>query len=435
MFKTLKNAFKVKEIRVKIFITLALLLVYRLGCWLPIPGINVNVFTEQVKNGGDFLTLLSSLSGGALSNGAFLALGVGPYISASIVVQLLGFVIPALERLTKHGGEDGRKKINQITKIAGLILALAQSIAIVISFGNNGALNASFFGANTPTWVAGAFVVAMLVAGAMFTFWLGEKITELGVGNGLSLLIFVGILSTAGTTLSRVIAEIIVQGKVSQIWPLLIFLATLIIIFALIVFIDLSERKIPVQYAKQIKGRKMYGGQSTFIPVKLLGTGVMPIIFATSFITFPQLIASFWPTSSFYLWYSKWLGAGTLVYSIVVGLFILFFAYFWNQMMFNPEDISRQIQQNGGFVTGYRAGKQTADYLKKVSTRVTLFGALFLAFLTIVPSIVFNFASTDLTNTFTATGLIIVVSCALEIEKQLDQQMLMRNYRGFLNKK
>ncbi len=433
MFKTLKNAFKVKELRIKIFITLALLLVYRLGCWLPIPGINVENFSSQVS--GDFLSLLSSLSGGALSNGAFLALGVGPYISASIVVQLLGFVIPALERLTKHGGEDGRKKINQITKIAGLVLALAQSIAIVVSFGNNGALNVNFFGAGTPAWVTGAFVVTMLVAGAMFTFWLGEKITELGVGNGLSLLIFVGILSSAGTSLGSVV-QAIIDGNVSQVWELLIFILTLIVIFGLIVFIDLSERKIPVQYAKQIKGRKMYGGQSTFIPVKLLGTGVMPIIFATSFITFPQLIASFWPTSKFYQWYSTWLGAGSWVYSIVVGLFILFFAYFWNQMMFNPEDISRQIQQNGGFVTGYRAGKQTADYLKKVSTRVTLFGALFLAFLTIVPSIVFKaIGGSTLTTTFTATGLIIVVSCALEIEKQLDQQMLMRNYRGFLNKK
>lgn len=430
MFKTLKNAFTVKELRVKIFITLALLLIYRLGCWLPIPGINVENFSSQVT--GDFLSLLSSLSGGALSNGAFLALGVGPYISASIVVQLLGFVIPALERLTKHGGEDGRKKINQITKFVGLALALAQSIAIVISFGTNNVLNTSFFGANTPTWIVGAFVVTMLVAGAMFTFWLGEKITELGVGNGLSLLIFVGILSSAGTSLGSVV-QAIIDGNVSKVWELLIFIATLIIIFALIVFIDLSERKIPVQYAKQIKGRKMYGGQSTFIPVKLMGTGVMPIIFATSFITFPQLIASFWPTSAFYQWYSKWLGAGTWVYSIVVGLFILFFAYFWNQMMFNPEDISRQIQQNGGFVTGYRPGKQTADYLKKVSTRVTLFGALFLAFLTIVPSIVFKaIGGSTLTNTFTATGLIIVVSCALEIEKQLDQQMLMRNYRGFL---
>lgn len=433
MFKTLKNAFQVKEIRVKILITLALLFVYRLGCWLPIPGINVENFSSQVT--GDFLNLLSSLSGGALSNGAFLALGVGPYISASIVVQLLGFVIPALERLSKNGGEDGRRKINQITKIAGLVLAIAQSVAIVISFGNNGALNTSFFGINTPSWVAGAFVVTMLVAGAMFTFWLGEKITELGIGNGLSLLIFVGILSSAGQSLGSLV-QTIINGDVSKVWELLIFLAILVVIFALIVFIDLSERKIPVQYAKQIKGRKMYGGQSTFIPVKLLGTGVMPIIFATSFITFPQLIASFWPNSAFYQWYATWLGAGSWIYSIVVGLFILFFAYFWNQMVFNPEDISRQIQQNGGFVTGYRAGKQTADYLRKVSNRVTLFGAIFLAFLTIVPSIVFKaVGGSMLTNTFTATGLIIVVSCALEIEKQLDQQMLMRNYRGFLNKK
>ena len=433
MLKTLKNAFKVKELRIKIFITLALLLVYRFGCWLPIPGINSDNFSNQVT--GDFLTLLSSLSGGALAHGAFLALGVGPYISASIVVQLLSFVIPSLQKLSKSG-EDGRKKINQITKFAGLILATMQAIAIVVGFSNNSALNLTLFGAETPAWIVATFIVIMLVAGAMFTFWLGEKITEIGVGNGLSLLIFVGILSTAGTSLGSVV-KTIMDGNVSKIWELLVFVLTLIVIFAVIVFMDLAERKVPVQYAKQIKGRKMYGGQSTYIPVKVLGTGVMPIIFATAFITFPQMIASiFWPTSAFYAWYAEWLGAGSYVYAIVVGLLILFFAYFWNSMVFNPEDISRQIQQNGGFVTGIRAGKPTADYLRKVSNRITIFGAIFLAVLAIVPSVVFKaIGGSSLTNAFTATGLIIIVSVALEIEKQLDQQIIMRNYRGFLNKR
>lgn len=300
-----------------------------------------------------------------------------------------------------------RKQLNQITKFVGLILALAQAIAIVVGFGKNETLVTNFFGAGTPTWVVGAFVVTMLVAGAMFTFWLGEKITEIGIGNGLSLLIFVGILSTAGTKIYSLI-QVIIDGNISKIWELLIFALILIVIFSSIVFMDLAERKVPVQYAKQIKGRKMYGGQSTYIPVKVLGTGVMPIIFATAFITFPQMIASiFWPNSAFYNWYAIWLGAGSWVYSIVVGLFILFFDYFWNSMVFNPEEISRQIQQNGGFVTGIRAGRPTADYLRKISNRITLFGAVFLALLTIVPSVVFKAISSDssLTNTFTATGL------------------------------
>lgn len=432
MFKTLTDAFKIKDVRNKLLLTLLLLLIYRLGCWIPVPGVVGADFSE----GQTFLNLLNSLSGGALAEGSFLALGVSPYITSSIIIQLLAVVIPSWENL-KNEGSDGRKKIEKYTKIAALVIATAQALGIVIGLKNNGYIDTKYFG-SAPEFVSTAFVVLMLVTGAMFTVWLGEKITEIGIGNGMSLLIFVGILSSAGTALLDTFKNISMGGEVAvnAIWQLVLFLVVMVLIFGLVVFVDGAERKVPVQYAKQIKGRKMYGGQSTFIPVKLLGTGVMPIIFATSFITFPQLIASFWPNSAFYQWYATWLGAGSWIYSIVVGLFILFFAYFWNQMVFNPEDISRQIQQNGGFVTGYRAGKQTADYLRKVSNRVTLFGAIFLAFLTIVPSIVFKaVGGSMLTNTFTATGLIIVVSCALEIEKQLDQQMLMRNYRGFLNKK
>ncbi len=430
MFKTIVNAFKVKEIRNKILLTLALLLVYRVGCWLPVPGIMLKSFSEAV-GGQDFLTLISSISGGALSQGAILSLGISPYISASIIIQLLTIAIPALERLSKQG-EDGKQKIGFITKVCALVLAIAQAVAIVVTYNN--CLNTQMFGFDTPVWIVGILVTIILVAGAMFTYWLGEKITELGIGNGLSLLIFVGILSSAGSAILSNIQGIF-SGAYSNIINLVVFLIALILIFGFIVFMDLAERKIPVQYAKQIKGRKMYGGQSTFIPIRVNSTGVMPIIFAMSLLTFPQLIMSiFWPTSSAYAWYATWLGAGSWVYIVLVGLLILFFAYFWTQVTFNPDDISRNIQQNGGFIPGIRPGKPTAEYLKKISNRITLFGAIFLAIIAIIPSLVFKGIGngSGLVNAFSATGLLIVVSVAIEINKQLEAQMLMRNYKGFL---
>ena len=426
MFKTIVNAFKDKEIRKKILITIALLLVYRLGCWLPVPGINVEAFSASV-DGQDFLSLLSSVSGGALANGAILALGISPYISASIIIQLLTIAIPSLERLSKMG-DEGKKRISLYTKIAALVLAIVQAVAIVISYSS--ALNTL----TMPKWVVGAMVVTILVAGSMFTYWLGEKITSYGIGNGQSLLIFVGILSTAASSLYFVILNI-TKGSTESIWELLLFTLALVFIFAFIVFMDLGERRIPVQYAKQVKGRKMYGGQSTFIPIRVNSTGVMPIIFASSIITFPQLLFSiFWPNSGFYRWYSEWLGAGGWIYIILTGLLILFFAYFWTQITFNTEDISRNIQQNGGFILGIRPGKPTAEYLKKISNRITLFGAIFLAIIAIVPSIIFKSLSFTggLTNAFSATGLLIVVSVAVELDKALDSQMLMKNYKGFL---
>ena len=431
MLTTLKNAFKVKEIRGKLFLTLALLLLFRIGSWLPVPGINVEFFANQVA-GQDFLGLLSSLSGGALANGAFLALGVSPYISASIIMQLLTVAIPSLERLSKMG-EEGKKKITKYTKYAALFLATAQAVGIVVSFGNQGGINYALFGASAPAWTASVFVALALVAGGMFTYWLGEKISEVGIGNGLSLLIFIGILSTAGTGLLASFTSAF-GNNLDALWEILIFIGALVLIFGLIVFIDLSERKIPIQYAKQIKGRKMYGGQSTFIPIRVNGSGVLPIIFAMSLLAFPQLLMSiFWPTSSFYNWYSIKLGAGTWIYSILVGLLILFFAYFYSQISFNPVDVSKQIQQNGGFVPGIRPGKPTADYLSKISKRITLFGALFLAFIAIVPTLVFTaIGNGTLIGAFSATGMLIVVSVALEFNKQLEAQLLMKNYKGFL---
>ena len=434
MFKTLADAFKIKEVRNKIILTLVLLFVYRLGCWLPIPGIDAAALGVKVEN-NSFLSLLSSVSGGALSQGSFLALGVSPYITSSIIIQLLSAVIPSWQRYAKEGGADGRKKISQYTKIAALILAVAQAIGIAVGFGTAGSTHVALFGSE---FVCYAFIVLMLVAGAMFTVWLGEKITELGIGNGMSLLIFVGILSSAGTGMLTNFQAIGAGGKAAQtaIWQLILFLAVLVAIFALVVFVDGGERKVGVQYAKQMKGRKMYGGQSTYIPIRVNANGVMPIIFASAILTFPQMLFSiFWPdaTGGFIGWWNKWVGAGSWVYAVVMSLLILAFAYFYTMLNFDTETISRQIQQNGGFIPGIRPGKPTAEYLGGINKRITLFGAIFLAFMALIPTLLFTaIGAGGLNSAFSATGMLIVVSCALEFDKQLEAQLMMKNYRGFL---
>lgn len=431
MFKTLTDAFKIKEVRNKMLLTLLLLLIYRLGCWIPIPGVVGMTFKEE-----SFMQLLSSLSGGALSQGSFLALGVSPYITSSIIIQLLAVVIPSWERLSKEGAE-GRKKIEKYTKICALIIAAAQACGIVIGFKNSGYVDLSSF-RGIPEWIGLAFIITMLVAGAMFTVWLGEKISEIGIGNGMSLLIFVGILSSAGTALLTNFKNIAKGGSAGQtaIWQLILFIATIIVVFGFVVFIDGGERKVPVQYAKQMKGRKMYGGQSTYIPVRVNANGVMPIIFASSILTFPQLICSIFDAEGswgFTKWWAKWLGSGTWIYTVLLGLLILAFAYFYSMINFNTDDIARQVQQNGGFIPGFRPGKPTAEYLSGISKRITLFGAIFLAIMAIVPTYAFLAIGTPgLTGAFSATAILIVVSVALEFDKQLEAQMLMRNYRGFL---
>lgn len=440
MLKNLREAFKIKEVRRKIIITILLLLVYRLGCWLPAPGIVLGSFQSVVENdNAGFLSVISAVSGSALANGAILALGVVPYINASIIMQLLAVAIPSLERLSKQG-EEGKKKMALYTKVCALALAIIQSVGIVIGFGASSLDSATFFGSTVAT---GFLVVCILVAGAMFTVWLGDKITSLGIGNGLSLLIFVGLLATAGRAIFNSISSI-VGGNLEGLWSLLIFFVAIILIFGFIVYIDSAERRIPVQYAKQMKGRKMYGGQNTNIPIKINASGVMPIIFATAIITFPQLIMSiFWYSTeegSAYMWYAQNLGAGTWLYSVLVALLIFVFSYFYAQIMFNPEDVSRQIQQNGGFIPGYRPGKPTSEYLKRVSNRITLWGAIFLSLIALIPSLMFKALndvlmlgmSGSLISAFSATGLLIVVSVALELDKQLEAQLLMRNYKGFL---
>ena len=415
MFQTLINAFKVKDIRKKILMTLFLLLIFRLGCYIPVPGINGSEMNTSIGN-NPFLSLLNSVNGGALASGTLFALGITPYINASIIMQLLTIGIPPLNRLQQQG-EDGRKKIAQITRIVTVVLAIVQGIGIV--FGYRSIVDKSLFN-GSAVWLIYIIIVLVLTAGTCLTMWIGERITEYGIGNGISLLIFVGILSSAGTAIIDSFTRISVGGEegTMQVWILLGFLATVVVVFGLIVFVDLAERKINVQYAKQIKGRKMYGGQSTHIPIKVNSSGVMPLIFAFALLSFPQLITSMAaPESGFAVWWAQYLGAGSWAYAVVLSVLILFFAFFYGQIQFNPEDVSRNIQQYGGFIPGIRPGKPTTDYLKKINNRITLFGAIFLAFIALVPSLVFKGIVGDgssLLNAFSTTGLLIVVSVALE---------------------
>ena len=321
------------------------------------------------------------------------------------------------------------------TRILTVLLALVQAVGIVYSFYRASYLTTTVFTLRIPDFVVCMFIGVVLVGGAVFTMWLGEKLTDLGIGNGISLLIFVGIVSTAGLAIVESITAW-VDGDEMQPWFLLIFLVMVIFIFGFITFIDGAERKIPVSYAKQIKGRKQYGGQNTHIPIKVNASGVLPIIFATSIITFPQLIMQM--VGSTDNWWIRYVGTGTPVYFVLSGLLILFFSYFYAMIQFKPDEIARNLQQYGGFIPGIRPGKATADYLNKVSKRLTLFGAIYLAIIFIVPSILFSILSmtlgftSSLTNAFSSTGMLIVVSVALEFQKQLDNQLLMRQYKGFL---
>ena len=432
MLETVINALKVKDIRRKVYMMLLLLLVFRIGCFIPVPGLDRNQFSGVIE-GNDFLTLMSSITGGALSQGTLFALGIGPYINASIIMQLLSVGIPALERLSKQG-EEGRKKIAQYTRYVTILLALVQSIAIVVSFGGEAIQTDLFFG---KEWVAGVFMAIIYTAGAFIVMWLGERITDYGVGNGQSMIIFVGILATAGSSILGKFINIF-DGNTKEIWEVLAFLLVSALIFFAIIYVDLSERKVPVQYAKQIKGRKMYGGQSSAIPIRISGGGVMPLIFSFSILSFPQMIASMVaPEGNFTIWWSNWMSAsaegwGAVVYTIVLCVLIFAFSFFYAQMQFNPEDVSKNIQQNGGFIQGIRPGKATEAYLKKISNRITLFGAIYLSLVAFIPSVAFAWASLDLVNVFSTTGILIVVSVAMEFEKQLQAQLMMKNYKGFL---
>ncbi len=446
MFETIKNCFKNKEIRKKIWITLLILLIFRLGCYIPVPGMNADSFASQI-NDVSFLELMSSITGGSLANATLFALGISPYINASIIIQLLSVGIPYLERLSKQG-EEGRKKIAQITRYVTIALAVAQAIGIIVNFGIQGeAIELHLFGeagigTTGAQWIAGIFLTVVYTAGAMLVMWLGERITEYGVSNGISLIIFAGIISTAGSQLVAKFIDVF-TGSPEVLWEIAGFIILTVAEFTAIVAVDLSERKIPVQYAKQVKGRRMYGGQSSVIPMRIAGAGVMPLIFAFAFISVPAMLASlFWPGSDFELGVAEWFSGsgawyGQLIYMVTLCLFIFGFSFFYASMQFNPEDVSKTIQQNGGFIQGIRPGRPTADYLKRINNRITLFGAIYLSLVAFIPSILGIIASalswnTDLISVFSTTGILIVVSVALELDKQLQSQLMMKNYKGFL---
>ena len=436
MIETLKNAFANKDIRKKILLTLLLLVVFRIGCYIPVPGLARGLLTDAVTT-NDFLGLMSGVTGGALANGTLFALGIGPYINASIIVQLLTVGIPALERLSKQG-EEGRKKITNITRIITIVLAVIQAVGIIVNFAGGFTSDVSdtssirwdlFF---NQKWLGIVYMTVIYTAGAMLVMWLGERITEYGVGNGISLIIFVGIISTAGLSILDKLTSI-TANNVAPLFEVIGFLVLAVVVFFCIVFVDLAERKIPVQYAKQVRGTKMYGGQSSVIPMKISGSGVMPLIFAFAIISFPSMIMSVVPAWSDALnWWNQVFGSGTWIYVLVLTVLIFAFAFFYAQIQFNPEDVSRTIQQNGGFIQGIRPGKPTAQYLRKINNRITLFGAIYLTLIAFIPSLIFSFVTVDLINVFSTTGILIVVSVALEFDKQLQSQIMMKNYKGFL---
>ncbi|MBQ6425366.1 MAG: preprotein translocase subunit SecY [Clostridia bacterium] len=426
MFKTFINAFKIKDIRKKLLMTLLLIVIYRLGCFIPIPGVNVELLAEAVKQ-YDILGFLDLLTGSSFSQFSLFAMGISPYITASIILQLLTIAIPALEKLSKE--DDGREKIERITRYTGIGLAFIQAIGIFVGLENSARVGTSYLTSAFPKWIALGIIGICATGGTAFLMWLGERITENGIGNGISMLIFASIVSRVPNTVIGWVQQLITG--VMPVWAFIVILVLVIAMIALVVCVDQAQRRIPVQYAKRVVGRKMYGGQSTYLPIKANANGVLPLIFAMTLIQFPGMIAQFWPDSGFYSFYTKYLGSTSVVYFIVYAILIVAFGYFYSAITFNPVELSKNLQQNGGFIPGIRPGKPTADYLGRISSRLTLFGSLFLAVIAILPTIALR--SLGQTTAFGATSILIMVSVAIETTDQLESHMLMRHYKGFLN--
>ena len=418
MFQTYINAFKIKEIRKKMLITLLLIVVYRLGSFIPIPGVNTELLRSAVSQ-YDILGFLDLLTGSSFSQFTIFAMGISPYINASIIIQLLTIAIPSLERLSKE--EDGRAKIEKITRYVGIVLAMVQSIGIFIGLGTKYLVDTS--------WLTYATIGICSTAGTAFLMWLGERITEDGVGNGVSMLIFASIVSRVPKTFITLGQQLFVGTL--PIWELLLLGILVVGLITLVTHVDQAQRRIPVQYAKRVVGRKMYGGQSTYLPIKANSNGVLPLIFALTFLQFPGMIAQFWPQSAFYTFYKTYMGTNSAIYYIIYALLIIGFGFFYSSVTFNPIEMSKNLQQNGGFITGIRPGKPTSDYLGKISGRLTLFGSLFLAVVAILPQLAMKGMAES--SAFGATSVLIMVNVALETTSQLESHMLMRHYKGFLN--
>lgn len=418
MFQTLKNAWKIADLRKKILYTLLMLLIYRVLCFIPTPGVDTSRIQAALET-YSLLGFINQMTGADLANYSIMAMGITPYINASIIMQLLCVAIPKLEELNKQG-EEGRKKIAQITRYVTVGLGFVQAVALTAGLG-----------ASTQGALGLITIGFCLAAGTALAMWIGERITENGVGNGISLLIFAGIISNFAGTIGSYIYTLFVD--ISQ-FPVGNFIGMIVVFLVLVVgvvFVDLGERRVPVQYAKRVVGRKMYGGQSTHIPLKINASGVLPLIFASAIMQFPSTILAFFPNWGFSQWWNSNVHAMSWGYQLIFALLIVAFTFFYSSISFNPVEIAKNMQQNGGMIPGIRQGKPTSDFILRISRRITLFGALFLAVLAVLPTVIYAICGISLP--FAASSMLIAVSVAMETMRQLESQMTMRHYKGFLN--
>lgn len=450
MIQTIRNAWKIPDLRKKILFTIFALLIFRLGSAVPVPFIDRELLSSTLSNMGGIFSLLGTMNGTAFSMAAVFALGVQPYINSSIIIQLLTVAIPALERLQKEGGEEGRKKIAAITRYVTVAIAVLQGFGYYTLIRTNGLLD---LGTTNGIWAAFVIIISF-TAGSAFVMWLGEQITEFGIGNGISIILFAGIVSRGPGMISTMITGVnnwsnpLTEEQMAQMterqleshfvlppWGIPLIIVGMIVLVVFIVFIQNAERRIPVQYAKRVVGRKMYGGQSSHIPMKVSMSGVMPIIFAQAIASLPATIGAFVPAAQQEGtgWYTflEWFDTGSVFYIVVYFLLILAFSYFYATMQFNPVEVANNLKKNGGFIPGFRPGKPTADFIKKVLNKITLFGAIYLAIIAIAPII--TGSAIGVSNlAIGGTSVIIVVGVALETVKAMEAQMLMRHYKGFL---
>lgn len=421
MLAALKNSMKIPDLRKRILYTATMLAIFRAGSFIPVPGVNASALAQALGvDQGNIFGFLNLFTGGALARFTVFAQGVSPYITASIVINLLTIVIPSLEELSKEGPE-GRKKIAQYTRWATVVLALIQAFGTTMMARNWGVTS-------NPTFFGLTLIMLTLTAGTMLTVWLGEKISEKGIGNGISLLIFVNIVAAMPAGFINAIKAVGEGGL--NIFSLIAYLLISVAVIAAVVMITQGERRVPVQYAKRVVGRKVYGGQSTHIPLKVNQAGVIPVIFASSVLTFPLTLAQFIPGVNAV---NRWIGYGTFGYNFLYVILVIFFTYFYTAVTFNPIEVADNMKKNGGYIPGLRPGKPTADYLDKVLSRITLPGAFFLAGIAVLPFVVA--AVTRIPSNilyFGGTGLLIIVGVALDTMQQIEAHLLMRHYEGFL---
>ena len=426
MIQTIKKAWGIPELRKKIIFTALILLIFRIGNAIPVPYVDTTLLNDYINQlSTTVLGLYNVMSGGAFAEATVFALGVQPYINSSIIIQLLTIAIPALERLAREGGEEGKKKIQSITRYATVAIAILQGWVYYMLMKNYGILT------NTGVWAA-LVIIASFIAGSSFVMWMGEQITEFGIGNGISIILFAGILSRVPAMVSSMISGL--QTGSLQWWAAVLVIIGILALIVLITWVNGAERRIPVQYAKRQVGRKMYGGQASTLPMKVNMSGVLPIIFAQSIAMIPSTIAAFCkqPEKGTF-WYSflNAIDTKSVLYMIFYFLMIIGFSYFYSTIQFNPIEISNNLKKNGGFIPGFRPGKPTADFIKKVLNKVTLFGAIYLGIVAILPLIIGK-AVNNAALSIGGTSVIIVVGVALETVQALESQMLMRQYKGFL---